>query len=310
MRIFASDRVAGLMQKLGMEEGEAIEHPWVSKAIENAQRKVEAHNFDIRKQLLEYDDVANDQRKVIYQQRDDLLHSETISEAIKNMRLDVVETLFRSHLPQNSIEEQWQLEELEQALVNEFGLELPVRKWLDEDDQLNDETLLEKVIDSFVSSYQEKVEILGEELISRYEKELMLMILDRHWKEHLAAMDYLRQGIGLRGYAQKNPVQEYKRESFEMFTNMLEGIKYEAIQALTRVQIRSESEVEALEQRHADNQSMKMEHASAESPLEAEDRQEEAQQQPYVRKEKKVGRNEPCWCGSGKKFKQCHGKLT
>ena len=309
MRIFASERVAGLMQKLGMEEGEAIEHPWVSKAIENAQRKVEAHNFDIRKQLLQYDDVANDQRKVIYQQRDDLLHSETISDAIRNMRLDVVETLFRSYLPPNSIEEQWQLEELEQALVNEFGLTLPVRKWLEEDDQLTDETLLEKIIENFETSYQEKVEILGEELISRYEKELMLMILDRQWKEHLAAMDYLRQGIGLRGYAQKNPVQEYKRESFEMFTDMLESIKYEAIQALTRVQIRSESEVEAMEQSHADTQAMKMEHASADNLLNPEDTREEAHQ-PFIRKEKKVGRNEPCWCGSGKKFKQCHGKLS
>ncbi len=309
MRIFASERVAGLMQKLGMEEGEAIEHPWVSKAIENAQRKVEAHNFDIRKQLLQYDDVANDQRKVIYQQRDDLLHSETISDAIKNMRLDVVETLFRSYLPQNSIEEQWRLEELEQALTNEFSLELPVKKWLEDDDQLTDETLLEKVVLNFETSYQEKVEILGDELISRYEKELMLMILDRHWKEHLAAMDYLRQGIGLRGYAQKNPVQEYKRESFEMFTDMLEGIKYEAIQALTRVQIRSESEVEAMEQSHTDDLSMKMEHASAENPLSSEDTQEDVRQ-PFIRKEKKVGRNEPCWCGSGKKYKQCHGKLS
>ncbi len=309
MRIFASERVAGLMQKLGMEEGEAIEHPWVSKAIENAQRKVEAHNFDIRKQLLQYDDVANDQRKVIYQQRDDLLHSETISEAIKNMRLDVIETLFRNYLPENSIDEQWQLEELEQALVNEFGVELPIRKWLEEDDELADDSLLRKIISHFETTYQEKVAILGEELICRYEKELMLMILDRHWKEHLAAMDYLRQGIGLRGYAQKNPVQEFKRESFEMFTDMLEGIKYEAIQALTRVQIRSESEVEALEQSHTDNQSMKMEHASAENLLSAEEEPQDSQQ-PYIRKEKKVGRNEPCWCGSGKKFKQCHGKLN
>ena len=310
MRIFASERVSGLMQKLGMEEGEAIEHPWVSKAIENAQRKVEAHNFDIRKQLLQYDDVANDQRKVIYQQRNDLLHSETISEAIKNMRLDVVETLFRNYLPENSIDEQWQLEELEQALVNEFGIELPIRKWLEEDDELTDENLLQKIIEHFEASYQEKVNILGDELISRYEKELMLMILDRHWKEHLAAMDYLRQGIGLRGYAQKNPVQEFKRESFEMFTTMLDGIKYEAIQALTRVQIRSESEVEAMEKSHIDSQSLKMEHASAENPLSTDDDSQDAQQQPYIRKEKKVGRNEPCWCGSGKKFKQCHGKLN
>ena len=309
MRIFASERVAGLMQKLGMEEGEAIEHPWVSKAIENAQRKVEAHNFDIRKQLLQYDDVANDQRKVVYQQRDDLLHSDTISDAIKNMRLDVVETLFRSHVPKNSIDEQWQLEELEQALNNEFAIQLPIQQWLKDDDELTDESMLKKVIEVFEKSYQEKIEILGDELISRYEKELMLMILDRHWKEHLAAMDYLRQGIGLRGYAQKNPVQEYKRESFEMFTDMLEGIKYEAIQALTRVQIRNESEVEAMEQKNIESQPMKMEHAPADNLLSTEDDPHDAQA-PFVRKEKKVGRNEPCWCGSGKKFKQCHGKLN
>ncbi len=309
MRIFASERVAGLMQKLGMEEGEAIEHPWVSKAIENAQRKVEAHNFDIRKQLLEYDDVANDQRKVIYQQRDDLLHSDSISDAIKNMRMDVIEGLFRSHIPVNSIDEQWQVEELEQAFTNEFGMELSIQRWLESDDELTDESILAKVIEQFEESYTEKVNILGGELIGRYEKELMLIILDRHWKEHLAAMDYLRQGIGLRGYAQKNPVQEYKRESFEMFTDMLEGIKFEAIQALTRVQIRSESEVEALEQSHADKPSVTMEHAAADSPLNAEEDSGD-HHQPFVRKEKKVGRNEPCWCGSGKKFKQCHGKLN
>ncbi|MCP4487033.1 MAG: preprotein translocase subunit SecA [Gammaproteobacteria bacterium] len=309
MRIFASERVAGLMQKLGMEEGEAIEHPWVSKAIENAQRKVEAHNFDIRKQLLQYDDVANDQRKVIYQQRDDLLHSDNISDAIKNMRLDVIEGLFRSHIPANSIDEQWQVSELQQALHHEFGVNLSIQKWFEEEDELTDESMLARIVESFEQSYQQKVEILGEELIMRYEKELMLMILDRHWKEHLAAMDYLRQGIGLRGYAQKNPVQEYKRESFEMFTDMLDGIKYEAIQALTRVQIRSESEVEAMEQSHAESQSMKMEHAAADNPLNTENEHSD-NQQPFVRKEKKVGRNKPCWCGSGKKFKQCHGKLN
>ena len=311
MRIFASERVAGFMQKLGMEAGEAIEHPWVSKAIENAQRKVEAHNFDIRKQLLQYDDVANDQRKVIYQQRNDLLNATTISEAIKDMRVDVVQTLFRSYVPQDSIEEQWQLEALEQALTNEFGIPLPVEQWLNKDDELTDDALLEKIITGFEQSYQQKVEILGSELISRYEKELMLMITDRHWKEHLAAMDYLRQGIGLRGYAQKNPVQEYKRESFEMFTHMLDGIKYEAIRALSRVQIRSESEVEAIAQSHAEQPAMKLQHASAEGPLSSAQAPEATlpPQQPFIRKGKKLGRNELCWCGSGKKFKQCHGKL-
>ena len=308
MRIFASEKVAGLMQKLGMEEGEAIEHPWVSKAIENAQRKVEAHNFDIRKQLLQYDDVANDQRKVIYRQRDDLLRADNIAEAIKNMRMDVLEGVFRACIPVNSIEEQWQLAELEQSLSNEFGVVLPIQKWLDDDDQIDDAVMQERIVEHFEQEYLHKVNLLGAEIISRYEKDLMLMVLDRHWKEHLAAMDYLRQGIGLRGYAQKNPVQEYKRESFEMFTDMLEGIKYEAIQSLTRVQIRSEAEVEALERSQTEDGNIKMEHASANNPLGAGEEQA-AEHQPYVRKEKKMGRNEPCWCGSGKKFKQCHGKL-
>jgi len=312
MRIFASEKVAGLMQKLGMEEGEAIEHPWVSKAIENAQRKVEAHNFDIRKQLLQYDDVANDQRKVIYAQRDDLLHADNISEAIRNMRLDVVEHVFRSHVAVNSIEEQWQIAELEQSLLNEFGVELPIQQWLDEDDDIDQETILTRIVDHFETEYRQKVDFLGPEIIAGYEKDLMLMVLDRHWREHLAAMDYLRQGIGLRGYAQKNPVQEYKRESFEMFTDMLEGIKYEAIQSLTRVQIRSEAQVEALEQSHVEDTNIKLEHASAQNLLNAgaaEGEGEAVEHQPYVRKQKKIGRNAPCWCGSGKKFKQCHGKL-
>ncbi|MCH6565719.1 MAG: preprotein translocase subunit SecA [Proteobacteria bacterium] len=310
MRIFASEKVSGLMQKLGMAEGEAIEHPWVSKAIENAQRKVEAHNFDIRKQLLEYDDVANDQRKVIYQQRDDLLRAGNIAEAIKNMRLDVVEDVFRAHIPVNSMEEQWKVSELEQTLSNEFGIVLPIQNWLDDDEQIDDGLILERIVEHFEQEYQAKVDLLGGEIFSRYEKDLMLMVLDRHWKDHLAAMDYLRQGIGLRGYAQKNPVQEYKRESFEMFTDMLEGIKYEAIQSLTRVQIRSEEQVDALERSHTEDENIKMEHASANSPLSAgEDQAQASDHQPYVRKERKMGRNEPCWCGSGKKFKQCHGKL-
>ncbi len=309
MRIFASEKVSGLMQKLGMEEGEAIEHPWVSKAIENAQRKVEAHNFDIRKQLLQYDDVANDQRKVIYQQRDDLLHADNISEAIVNRRLEVLDSGFRTHMPVNAMEEQWQGGELEQSLLNEFGVELPVQQWFEAQETVDDEAILDRIVEHFEKEYQGKVGLLGEEIFGRYEKELMLLVLDRHWKEHIAAMDYLRQGIGLRGYAQKNPVQEYKRESFEMFTDMLEGIKYEAIQALTRVQIRSEAQVEAMEQSRSSNESIKMEHESAASPLSSQ-KQDEGVNLPYVRKEKKIGRNEPCWCGSGKKFKQCHGKLN
>jgi len=223
--------------------------------------------------------------------------------------MDVLESMFRAHVPVNSIEEQWQLDELEQALSNEFGVELPIQKWLDEDDSIADEAVLKRIAEYFEAEYHAKVDFLGEEVIRGYEKDLMLMVLDRHWKDHLAAMDYLRQGIGLRGYAQKNPVQEYKRESFEMFTDMLENIKYEAIQSLTRVQIRSEAQVEALEKSHVEETNIKMEHASAQSPM-SDGGDDAAEHQPYVRKEKKLGRNEPCWCGSGKKFKQCHGKLS
>ncbi len=310
MRIFASDKVSGLMQKLGMEEGEAIEHPWVTKAIENAQRKVEAHNFDIRKHLLEYDDVANDQRKVIYQQRDDLLRADSIEQAIQDMRLDVLDNHFHQYVPPGSIDEQWDIEGLTQSLNQEFGEDLPIQQWIDEDDHLHEELILEKICDQFAEAYQQKVEQVGEDIARRYEKEIMLIVLDRHWKEHLAAMDHLRQGIGLRGYAQKNPIQEFKRESFEMFTSMLESIKTEAITILTRIQVQSEEEVAALEQSHQDTPEMEMKHAAAENVLTDNAQEPQEAHQPYVRKEPKLGRNDPCWCGSGKKYKQCHGKLT
>ncbi|MDJ0834050.1 MAG: preprotein translocase subunit SecA [Gammaproteobacteria bacterium] len=311
MRIFASDKVSGLMQKLGMQEGEAIEHPWVTKAIENAQRKVEAHNFDIRKHLLEYDDVANDQRKVIYQQRDDLLQTDSIEDAVKDMRLDVLENYFRMFVPVGSIDEQWDIEGLTSSLAKEFGEEMPIQHWIDEDDHLHDELILDKITEHFEQAYQQKVDKVGTDIARRYEKEIMLMVLDRHWKEHLAAMDYLRQGIGLRGYAQKNPVQEFKRESFEMFTNMLDGIKAEAITILTRIQVQSEEEVAAMEQGHHENDDLQLQHEDATSVLSASGDQEQADaHQPYVRKERKLGRNEPCWCGSGKKYKHCHGKLS
>lgn len=310
MRIFASEKVAGLMQKLGMQEGEAIEHPWVTKAIENAQRKVEAHNFDIRKHLLEYDDVANDQRKVIYQQRDDLLRADSIEQAIHDMRKDVLEHHFRQYVPAGSLDEQWDIEGLTASLANEFGEELAIQQWIDDDDHLYDDLILERIIEHFEQAYEAKVAQVGMDIARRYEKEIMLIVLDRHWKEHLAAMDYLRQGIGLRGYAQRNPVQEFKRESFEMFTNMLESIKAEAITVLTRVQVQNEAQVEALEQAHPENTDIKMQHAAAENVLHPEEQADESAHQPYVRKERKLGRNEPCWCGSGKKFKQCHGKLS
>jgi len=310
MRIFASQKVAGLMQKLGMEEGEAIEHPWVTKAIENAQRKVEAHNFDIRKHLLDYDDVANDQRKVIYQQRDDLLKADSIEQAIHEMRLDVMESYFRQYVPQGSIDEQWDIAGLTEGLSRDFGEDVPVQQWIDADDHLHDELILQKICEFFEQAYAQKVALVGEHIARRYEKEIMLMVVDRQWKEHLAAMDHLRQGIGLRGYAQKNPIQEFKRESFEMFSKLLESIKTEAITILTRIQVQSEEEVEALEKRQRANDDIKMQHAAAENILASESEDAESAHKPFVRKEKKVGRNEPCWCGSGKKFKHCHGKLA
>ncbi len=312
MRIFASDRVSGLMKKLGMQQGEAIEHPWVSRAIENAQRKVEGHNFDIRKQLLEYDDVANDQRKVIYGQRNEIMASDDVSEAIESIREDVVETLFNNYVPSGSLEEQWDIEGLEGILDTEFGVTLPLQQWLDEDDELNEDSLRQRIVDELVKVYKEKEELIGADELRRFEKYVLLQVLDNLWKEHLAAMDYLRQSIHLRGYAQKNPKQEYKRESFEMFTEMLDKIKQEVVSLLSKVQIRSEEEMAALEQQQSAPVEMNYEHADAASlQQETEEIAEEEQQaKPFVREGRKLGRNDPCHCGSGKKYKQCHGKLS
>ncbi len=311
MRIFASDRVSGLMKKLGMEKGESIEHPWVSRAIENAQRKVEGHNFDIRKQLLEYDDVANDQRKVVYGQRNEMMLEDDISEIIESIREDVVETLFANYIPAGSLEEQWNTEGLQINLEEEFAISAPVQKWLDEDDNLNEETLRQKILDEIIKVCKEKEEIIGAEEMRRFEKYVLLQVLDNHWKEHLAAMDYLRQSIHLRGYAQKNPKQEYKRESFEMFTEMLERIKQEVVSMISKVQLRSEEEMAALEQAQQTPVEMNYEHADIDAMQEEAGAEEEQEHhQPYVRQDKKIGRNDPCYCGSGKKFKQCHGKLS
>lgn len=313
MRIFASDRVAGLMQKLGMEEGEAIEHPWVSRAIENAQRKVEGHNFDIRKNLLEYDDVANDQRKVIYSQRNELMEADDMSEAIDAIREDVLDAVFHTYIPAGSLDEQWNVEGLEEALDNEFGLKLPIQQWLREDDDLHEENLQHKIFDQLIENYKAKEEQVGAEELRRFEKYVLLQVLDNHWKEHLAAMDYLRQSIHLRGYAQKNPKQEYKRESFEMFSEMLEKIKQEVIGVLSKVEIRTETEteMEQLERQQHLPENVEYQHTEVDAlhGQVSEDESEEAHQ-PYVRSEKKVGRNDPCPCGSGKKYKQCHGKLS
>ncbi|MFW2441112.1 MAG: preprotein translocase subunit SecA [Arenicellales bacterium] len=315
MRIFASEKVSSIMQKLGMEEGEAIEHPWVSKAIENAQRKVEGRNFDIRKQLLEYDDVANEQRKVIYKQRNDLMNSDDISENIAKIRHDVVESEISRYVFPGSMPEQWDLEHLEEDLEGEFGLQLPLRQWMEEDDELHEETLRERVNAAVDKTYQEKLESYGSDVMNHLEKAITLQVLDSHWKDHLSSMDHLRQGIGLRGYAQKDPKQEYKREAFEMFTFMLERIKHEITTLLARVQLREENEVAEMEanmQQQQQQQAMEFSHPDA-NAAPAETRQtadaEEAHT-PFVRQEKKVGRNEPCPCGSGKKYKQCHGKIA
>ena len=316
MRIFASERVSNLMQKLGMEEGEAIEHPWVTKAIENAQRKVEAHNFDIRKHLLEYDDVANDQRKVIYKQRDELLSSEDISDVLKDMRQDVVNTIMRGYIPPGSLDEAWDISGASDALHQEFGLKLPLQEWLDTDDDLGDEELIEKVVAELESAHEKKEELAGETNIRFFEKHVMLNRLDVQWREHLANMDYLRQSVGLRGYAQKNPKQEYKRESFEMFSAMLEQIKTDVIGILSKVEVRDSEQVEQVTRQEQADKPMQYQHAAAENPLsnsphpgQAESEGQESQSTPYVREERKLGRNEPCWCGSGKKYKHCHGKI-
>jgi preprotein translocase subunit SecA len=312
MRIFMSDRVRSFMQSLGMDRGEAIEHKMVTSSIEKAQRKVEGRNFDIRKQLLEFDNVSNDQRQVIYSQRNDLLEADSIRDIITNIRKDVVSDTVSEYIPIQSIEEQWDIAGLEQCLNNEYGAKLPIQKWLEEDNRLHEESLREKVIAGVQSEYDKKCERLDPVLIE-IEKQVMLQILDMQWKEHLLSMDHLRQGIGLRSYAQKNPQQEYKRESFELFQSLLETIKTETIRILARVEPVSDAEMEAMEEerRIKQAQDMRLEHAQTSLLQEAVDTAEnqEPQVAQFIRGEKKVGRNEACPCGSGKKYKQCHGKL-
>jgi preprotein translocase subunit SecA len=314
MRIFASDRVKSLMQSLGMEKGESIEHRWVTRSIENAQRKVEGRNFDIRKSLLEYDDVANDQRHVVYKQRNDMLDSGDISEAIVNIREQVVTETVSLYIPPQSVDEQWDIPGLESALEGEFRLQLPVKKWLDEDTHLNEAGVRQRILDAMVAAYQQKEEKVDATAFRQLEKQVMLEVLDRHWKEHLANMDHLRQGIHLRGYAQKNPKQEYKREAFELFQQMLNSVQHEVIRILSTMELRSQAEVDALEQQRmmqAVEQKMDFTHGESESLLADEGAPElEQAATPYVREERKVGRNEPCFCGSGKKNKHCHGKLS
>ncbi|WP_163373108.1 preprotein translocase subunit SecA [Endozoicomonas acroporae] len=315
MRIFASERVKNFMKALGMEKGEAIEHRMVTNAIEKAQRKVEGRNFDIRKQLLEYDDVANDQRKVIYHQRDELLSAEDVSSSIEALREDVVSGLISQHIPPQSLEEQWDVKGLEEKLASELNERMPVQQWLDEDDRLDEEALRERILQGVIDSYRKKEELAGAEVLRNFEKHILLRILDDKWKEHLATMDHLRQGIHLRGYAQKNPKQEYKREAFELFQQMLEDIKYDTIRIISHVQVQEDDRTAEMERQRREEMARRMqfEHARAQG-VEAEAARQEAPEeethQPFVREGRKVGRNDPCPCGSGKKFKQCHGKIA
>ena len=320
MRIFAGDRVKAIMQRFGVQDTEAIEHPWVTKAVENAQRKVEAHNFDIRKSLLEYDDVANDQRKVIYEQRNELLRATDVFDTVRAVIADVLSGVIDEYIPPQSVEEQWNIPGLMEALEREFTLKLDIKGWLEKDSSLHEEPLRRRILDSFMEAYLAKEQQAGAEVIRHFEKTLMLQVLDNLWREHLANMDYLRQGIHLRGYAQMDPRREYKRDAFEMFARMLDRLKYEVATVLAKVQVRTEQDVAAMEEQRRRARAMQFQHAEAPSATAAapETPQPSAPAQPagntavapFVREERKVGRNEPCPCGSGLKYKQCHGRLV
>ena len=321
MRIFAPERVKNIMQALGMKKGEAIEHRMVTNAIEKAQRKVEGRNFDIRKSLLEYDDVANDQRHVIYDQRNEIMASDDISEMVDAIRVDVIDTIVSEHIPPQSMPEQWDVAGLETKLETEVGLKLPVQQWLDEDETLYEESLRDRVVKEVVDVYREKEATVGSEVMRNFEKQVFLQVLDTLWKEHLSNMDHLRQGIHLRGYAQKDPKQEYKRESFNLFESLLNNIKREVTRILCHVQVQAQEEVDEMERRRREELERQMAHAQTrhderpeEESLDGEgdagQAQQVPQQTPFVREGRKVGRNEPCPCGSGKKYKQCHGKVA
>jgi len=314
LRIFAGERINRIMVMLKMPEGEAIEHAMVTRSIESAQRKVEARNFDIRKQLLEYDDVANDQRKTIYSLRNELLESQDVSPRIADLRGGVIADLFRQYVPDESVEEQWDLAGLETALKAELQLELPVRRWLEQEEELQPEQLLERIVEKADAAYKEKVPAGAETSFHQYERYVVLQILDAHWREHLAALDHLRQGIHLRGYAQKNPKQEYKREAFELFGTLVESVKLEVIKTLTAVQIKTQEDIRPDDESHVEN--VRTVHPSTGDAVQAEPENgevavaEEPKARPMVRGAQKIGRNDPCPCGSGKKYKHCHGKLS
>lgn len=318
LRIFISEKIVGIIQKLGSKHGEVITNPVITRAVENAQRKVEGHNFDVRKQLLEFDDVANDQRKVIYEQREDLMEEDDISQTIRAIRQDVIDEVLGAYIPPGSLEEQWDVEGLMQCLEGEFGQRLDIKAWLEADHHLAEEDLKARILAHFSEIHEEKIEKIGEPALRQLEKMIMLNVLDTQWKDHLAAMDYLRQSIHLRGYAQKDPKQEYKREAFGLFTAMLEAIKRECISMLAMIQVRQNTDVEAMEaEQRKGPAKLNYHHASAPAITEnsvAEGDAQEGEQgeavQPFVRNKPKVGRNDPCPCGSGRKYKHCHGKIT
>ncbi|MDO9602614.1 MAG: SEC-C metal-binding domain-containing protein, partial [Rhodocyclaceae bacterium] len=312
LKIFAGERLNAIMVRLKMPEGEPIEHAMVTRSLESAQRKVEQRNFDIRKQLLEYDDVASDQRKVIYQQRNELLDSADVADTITAMRQGVIHDLFRVHVPAESVEEQWSLGELELALHAELSLPLPVAQWVKDDPKLGDAAILKRILDAADAAYAEKVARVDLAAWQGFERSVMLQSLDSHWREHLAALDHLRQGIHLRGYAQKNPKQEYKREAFELFETLLDTVRREVTRILTTVEIRNEEQIEVAEQQHPQVENVQYHHASYDEVLGGGEAapDEEKKPQPHERALPKVGRNEPCPCGSGKKYKHCHGKLS
>jgi preprotein translocase subunit SecA len=314
MRIFMPPSMKNMFSKLGMDEGEPIEAKMVSNAIEKAQRKVENRNFDIRKQLLEYDDVANDQRTVIYNQRDELMVAEDIKDIVSNIRKDVVSQITRDFIPVHSLPEQWDVEGLVKELEREFNIKLAIQSWIDEDDHLTDEGILERIVQEMTAVYEQKEQIIGAESFRQFEKQVMLQVLDQLWKEHLYNMDHLRQGIHLRGYAQKNPKQEYKRESFELFQNMLAEVKFQTVKYLSMVQVRSQEEAEQEARRRQELAKAKMQYEHARSSALQQNEENapdnaDLQKQAPVRTSQKVGRNDPCPCGSGKKYKQCCGKL-
>ena len=306
LRIFASDRVSAIMERLKMPEGEAIEHPWVTRAIENAQRKVEGRNFDIRKQLLEYDDVANDQRKVIYEQRNELLEVTDVGETISAMRHDVIDNMVSTYVPPGSVEEQWDVASLEKVLQGEFNLQLPLQKMLEESPDLHEETLRETIQNAAEEAYAGKEEMAGADTMRQFERAVMLQSLDNHWREHLAGLDHLRQGIHLRSYAQKNPKQEYKREAFELFGALLDTVKHEVTQVTMQVQVKNAADLEAVE-KPTELENVQYQHTDYDEALASPESEDGA---PFEREGVKIGRNDPCPCGSGQKYKQCHGKLS